>query len=98
MAIARPRNNCVAHVKRFASEYQKVTMRAPGDKTKHGQLSCAAAETNAIDISTTNIVASVVDILPAGSSRDDVRGLAASNRASTRRLKPMAALLAVTMQ
>ena len=34
---------------------------------------------------------------PLGISRDDVRGFAASNRASTRRLKPIAALRAVTM-
>ena len=35
---------------------------------------------------------------PLGISREDVRGFAASNRASTRRLKPIAALRAVTMQ
>ena len=34
---------------------------------------------------------------PLGISRDAVRGFAASNRASTRRLNPIAALRAVTM-
>ena len=95
--MASPRNNCVAHVYRFASEYQKMMMSATGDRTKHSQLSCAAAATNAIDITTTKTVASVVDMRPLGISRDDVRGFAASNRASTRRLKPIAALRAVTM-
>ena len=45
----------------------------------------------------TKIVASVVDMRPLGISRDEVRGFEASNRASTRRLKPIAALRAVTM-
>jgi len=36
-------------------------------------------------------------IAPRGSSREAVRGLSASNRASTSRLNPMAALRAVTM-
>ncbi len=43
-------------------------------------------------------MASRVVIAPRGSSRFVVRGLSASNRASTRRLKPMAALRADTMQ
>src|SRR4029450_6068296 len=46
----------------------------------------------------TNSVASVVDIAPRGSSRIDVLGFAASNRASTSRLNPIAALRALTMQ
>ena len=37
-------------------------------------------------------------IAPRGSSRPAVRGLPASNRASTSRLKPIAALRAETMQ
>src|SRR5688572_2855623 len=46
----------------------------------------------------TNSVASPVDIAPRGSSRIDVLGFAASKRASTRRLNPIAALRALTMQ
>src|SRR5688572_30906591 len=46
----------------------------------------------------TNSTASLVDIAPRGSSRIDVLGFAASNLASTRRLNPIAALRALTMQ
>ena len=96
-AMARPRKNCVAHVKRFAREYQKITINATGDSTKHNQLSCDAATMNANDISSTKTVASIGDTRPVGISRFAVRGFAASNRASTRRLNPMAALRAVTI-
>ena len=98
MAIATPRNNWVAHVYRFASEYQKINAIATGASSKHSRLNCAAAATNATDITTTNSVASVVDIRPLGSSRPAVRGFAASKRASTNRLKPIAALRAAIMQ
>src|SRR5688572_13933932 len=96
--MASPRKNCVAHVYRFASEYQKMMISATGDRTKHSQLSCAVDATNATDMTPTNTVASLVDMRPLGISRDEVRGFAASNRASTSRLNPMAALRAVTMQ
>ncbi len=43
-------------------------------------------------------MASRRDMRPCGSSRIAVRGLRASNAASTSRLKPMAALRAATMQ
>jgi len=46
---------------------------------------------------TTKIVASGAVMAPRGSSRIDVRGLSASWRASTRRLKPIAALRAATI-
>jgi hypothetical protein len=46
----------------------------------------------------TNTVASVRVIAPRGSSRIAVRGFSASNRASTSRLKPIAALRALTIQ
>jgi hypothetical protein len=81
----------------LASEYQKITTSATGDSTRHSQLSCAADTTNATDIAATNTPASAGDMRPLGISRIDVRGFAASNRASTRRLKPIAALRAVTM-
>ena len=61
-------------------------------------LSRDAPYTNTTDDTTTNSAASVVDIAPRGSSRIDVRGFSASNRASTRRLNPIAALRALTMQ
>ena len=43
------------------------------------------------------MVASTMVIAPRGSSREAVRGLSASNRASTSRLNPIAVLRAVTM-
>ena len=46
---------------------------------------------------TTNATASPCDMTPRGSSRLAVRGLSASNRASTRRLNPIAALRAATI-
>src|ERR671918_1879564 len=53
---------------------------------------------NTADATATNSAASVIDIAPRGSSRIDVRGFIASKRASTRRLNPIAALRALTMQ
>ena len=52
---------------------------------------------NPSDMSSTKTVASIGDTRPVGISRFAVRGFCASNRASTRRLNPMAALRAVTM-
>src|SRR5215510_3345508 len=52
---------------------------------------------NTADDTTTKSAASRRDIAPRGSSRIAVRGLSASKRASTRRLKPIAALRAPTM-
>ncbi len=95
--MARPRKNWVAQVKRLAREYQKITTSATGDSRKHSRLSCDAATMNTSDMISTNTVASIGDTRPVGISRFDVRGFCASNRASTRRLNPIAALRAVTM-
>src|ERR1700737_1140059 len=70
---------------------------ATGERSKHSLLSWAAPKTKAADITTTKIMASAFDIRPAGSSRFAVRGFPRSNLASTSRLKPIAALRAVTM-
>ena len=69
-----------------------------GDRAKQIVPSGQVEAMKSSDVTTTNIVASVRDMRPAGSSRIDVRGLRASNDASTSRLKPMAALRAKTMQ
>src|SRR5687768_9796123 len=71
---------------------------ATGDSSRQSVLRRDAAKTNTADEMTTKIVASVIDIAPRGSSRIDVRGFNASRRASTSRLKPIAALRALTMQ
>src|SRR5688572_12216642 len=97
-AIARPRNIWVYVVTRFASEYQKTIASATGARMKQSMLNCDAPKTNTADATTTNIVASRRVIAPRGSSRMAVRGFNASHRASTRRLNPMAALRAPTMQ
>ena len=97
-AMARPRNNCVYDVYRLAREYQQTITSAIGDSSRHNVLSRAAPYTNTPDDTATSSAASVVDIAPRGSSRIEVRGFKASNLASTRRLNPMAALLALTMQ
>src|SRR5437870_11055024 len=70
---------------------------ATGESNRHSQLSCAAENTNAADMASTNSTASVMDMRPAGSSRFAVRGFDASNRASTSLLNPIAAERAVTM-
>ena len=82
---------------RLASEYQNTIASATGDSTRHSVLSRDAANTNTADDTITKTAASGVVIAPRGSSRIAVRGLSASNRASTRRLKPIAALRALTM-
>jgi hypothetical protein len=53
---------------------------------------------NTAEAMPTKMTASVRVIAPRGSSRIDVRGLRASCCASAIRLKPMAALRALTMQ
>ena len=70
---------------------------ATGESNRHTRLSCAAENTNAADMASTNNTASVIDMRPAGSSRFAVRGFDASNRASTSLLNPIAAERAVTM-
>src|SRR5687767_7259161 len=71
---------------------------ATGDKSRQSVPSFEAPNTNAADEMTTKIVASLTDMAPRGSSRIAVRGLSASNLASTSRLKPIAALRALTIQ
>src|SRR5262245_54862698 len=97
-AIASPRKNCVYGVYLLASEYQNTIASATGLRTKHNGFNREAPYTNRAEATTTNIVASVRVIAPRGSSRIDVRGFSASCRASASRLKPIAALRAVTMQ
>src|SRR5687768_2847225 len=97
-AIASPRKSCVYAVYRLASEYQKTMARATGDNAKQVAFSRDADQMKATDATITNAVASRADIAPRGSSRDAVRGFRASKRASTSRLNPIAALLALTMQ
>src|SRR5439155_15883804 len=84
-------------VKRFASEYQKTIASASGANARQSGLKRQEANRNAVDAATTNRMASTTVIAPRGSSRLAVRGLSASILASTRRLKPIAALRADTM-
>jgi len=84
-------------VTRFASEYQKTIASATGDSAKQSGDSFQAANTKTAEAIVTNNTASGRVIAPRGNSRMAVRGLRASYRASTRRLKPMAALLAATI-
>jgi hypothetical protein len=84
-------------VYRFASEYQKTMAKATGDNARHSVDNWPAATTNTTDEMTTNAVAAGRVITPCGSSRIAVRGLRASNSASTRRLNPIAALRAATI-
>src|SRR5262249_31951874 len=96
-AMASPRNNCVQLVNRLASEYQKTITSATGDNSRHNGLSRQAAKTNTTDAAMTNERASRLLSRPRGSSRQAVRGLSASKRASARRLNPIAALRAATI-
>jgi hypothetical protein len=82
----------------LASEYQKTMASATGDRTPHSHPSRVAAKTKTADETSTKIAASRGLIAPRGISRMAVRGLSASKRASTARLKPIAALRALTMQ
>src|SRR5579862_1610910 len=77
-AIARPRNNWVYDVNRFASEYQNTIASATGDSARQIVPSSDAAATNNTDETSTNPTASPLDIRPRGNSRMDVRGLRAS--------------------
>jgi hypothetical protein len=85
-------------VNRFASEYQKTMANATGASTRQSVLRRDALNRKIVDDTRTKSVASQWLIAPRGISRIAVRGLSASHRASTRRLKPMAALRALTMQ
>src|SRR5258708_21014834 len=96
-AMASARNNCVYVVNRLASEYQNTMASASGDSTKHTRPSAYAAPTNATEAAATKTIASQRVIAPRGSSRIAVRGLFASYRASTSRLKPIAAPRAATI-
>src|SRR5688572_27821064 len=97
-AIARPRNIWVYEVTRLASEYQKTIASATGDNAKQTGPSRDAPNTKIAAVTATNAAASTRLIAPRGSSRIAVRGLSASNRASTSRLNPIAALRALTIQ
>jgi hypothetical protein len=77
-AMARPRKNCVAHVYRFASEYQKTMASATGASARQSVLMRAHTSRNATLVTTRKARASVRDIAPRGSSRLAVRGLRAS--------------------
>jgi hypothetical protein len=81
----------------LAIEYQNTMTSATGESARHSGLSREEANTKTIDEMATKRVASIWLIAPRGSSRIAVRGLSASKRASTRRLKPIAALRALTI-
>src|ERR1043166_2109583 len=70
---------------------------ATGDRRRQTVLNRQDANTKMADAMATNATASVRFIAPRGSSRLEVRGLSASRRASTSRLKPIAALRAATI-
>ena len=82
---------------RLASEYQNTIASATGDSAKQIQPSGHVEATNATEVTTRNAHACAADSLPAGISRLAVRGFSASQRASTMRLKAIAALRAVTI-
>src|SRR5262249_34810941 len=96
-AIASPRKSCVQVVNRLASEYHHTMARARGERAAHKGLRRQAAKTNTAEATPQNRVASRELMTPRGSSRPEVLGLRASNRASTSRLKPMAADRAETI-
>ena len=96
-AKASPRNSWVYVVKRFASEYQNTMPSATGDSARQIQPSWVVTRMKATEAATTRTTASPDDMTLRGSSRFAVRGFAASNRASTNRLNPMAAVRAATM-
>ncbi len=81
----------------MASEYQKTMSNATGDSMPHSGFKNVAAAMKMSDDRNTKSVASRRLIAPDGISRADVRGLRASIRASTRRLKPIAADRAATI-
>ncbi len=91
MPRLRPNTRWERAVKRFVREYPRITIRARGDRRKQTRLSCAAAP---IKIAALMAVRRKVPrrlTRPAGKARSAVRGLRASNGASARRLKAMAA-------
>ena len=71
---------------------------ASGDSQPQRRLIWKALATKAAAATATNAQPSPAVIAPRGSSRLAVRGFFASKRASTMRLKPIAALRAATMQ
>ena len=70
---------------------------ATGDSQPHSGLSAKATATKPAAHTTTKAATTPGVMAPAGRWRAAVRGLAASKRRSTRRLKPMAVLRASTM-
>src|SRR3954452_7087888 len=70
---------------------------ATGESRNASQFSCDAAKTSTAAESTTKTATKVFDNVPAGIDRMEVRGLAASYSASTKRLKAIAAERAPTI-
>ena len=95
--MASPRNSCAYVVYLFASEYQKTIASATGDRTKQSVEICDVTPTKTADQPATKPIACVREIAPRGISRAAVLGFSASCRASTSRLKPIAAERAATM-
>ena len=97
-AIARPRNSCVHVVKRLASEYQNTIASATGDSSEAERVQTPGGEHEDDRRDDDEH-----DRLGRASSRraaardSPCAGLSASNRASTRRLNPIAALRAATI-
>jgi hypothetical protein len=81
----------------LAREYQNTIASATGDSAKQIQPSGQVDATNAADVAARNAQAWAPESLPVGISRFAVRGLSASQRASTMRLKAIAALRANTI-
>src|SRR5437762_108898 len=69
---------------------------ATGESSRHSRLSCDAAPMNNADMTTTKVVASVMDIRPAGISRLAVRGFQAISIFNHSRIEPRAENLHVT--
>src|SRR5690606_27173706 len=72
-------------------EYPRIQASANGESRRQSGLSIALASTNTAAANITAPDAAVTPILPAGISRDAVRGLRASKARSAIRLNPMAA-------
>ena len=70
---------------------------ATGESARQIQPRRVVTRTNAAEAPTTSATAAPVVIAPRGNSRFAVLGLSASNRASTSRLNPIAAVRAVTI-
>jgi hypothetical protein len=82
----------------LASEYQNTIASATGASAKHSGDKRDAANRNTSETIATKMAASGLESRPRGSSRIAVRGFSASIPASTSRLKPIAALRALTIQ